>query len=65
MPCTQRLLHGLVEQALTMEPATSTQVQARQRQTGLSAAQQVGKKMVIAVPASVLVQRHQKDLMRL
>ncbi|MNE16452.1 hypothetical protein D3C80_1093960 [compost metagenome] len=65
VPCPQGLLHRLVEQPLALEPAAGTQVQARQRQAGLAAAQQVGKQMVIAVPAPMFVQRHQEYLMRL
>ncbi len=65
MPGTQRLLDSLIEQSLAVEPATGAQMQARQRQAGRPATQQVGKQVVVTEPTTALVQRHQKHLMRL
>ncbi len=66
MPGTQRLLHRFVEQALRIEPAAGAQMQGgvgHHRLGDRPAAQQVREQMVIAVPVTVLVQRHQKHLM--
>lgn len=61
----QGLLHRFVQQALPFEPAAGTQVQSRLGATGLPAAQQVGKQMVIAEPQPMLIQRHQEHLVGL
>jgi len=68
MAGAQRLLHRFIDQALGIEPATRTQVQAGRRQNvtaGAPCAQQIRKKMVITVPMPLVVQWHQKHLVRL
>ncbi|MNE21231.1 hypothetical protein D3C80_1143820 [compost metagenome] len=62
---TQSLLHRLIEQPLGIEPATGTQVQARGRHHRLGRrprTQQIGKQMMITIPMTMLVQRHQEHL---
>ncbi|KPZ00620.1 Uncharacterized protein ALO43_05488 [Pseudomonas tremae] len=66
MPCAQGLFDRLVEQALSTEPAAGIQVQTSGlRACCLSRAQKIGKQVVIAKPVALLVQRHEKHLMRL
>ncbi len=62
---TQRLLYRLVQQALLFKPATGTQLQTGKWFAGLPAAQQVGEQVMVAEPVAMLVQRHQKHLVRL
>ena len=65
---TQGLLDRLVQAPLSAEPATGTQVQTRQRLRQLAGrigTQQIGEQVVVTEPVALLVQRHQKHLMRL
>ena len=61
----QGLLHRFVKQPLSLKPTAGTQVQTRLRFIGLAAAQQVGEQVMVSIPVAMLVQRHQKHLVRL